>query len=313
MEGLLPLAVCCLALVSSSLALRSASETPPGAAGRVARLVTRRALAVLRALSRTRLVDWVLSTGPGSAAAREMCSAPLARGLGVAPDAAAAALVAGVLLSSALAGLLFLTPLASIVVGATLCALVAARDAAGKRRRRRETLAEMPGIYRTLSVAMASGQTLAQAVEYVGAHERGPAAEVFARMSLRLRCGVSTEDAVALLAGELDVPGSQLLAAALVISHRTGSPLRDLLLRSARLAERQGEFERMLVVRTAQVRLSVRIVCLLPVVMVGTLTLVSPDFQQGLLTPAGMGCVAVAMGLDGVALALIRRIMRGVG
>ena len=69
----------------------------------------------------------------------------------------------------------------------------------------------------------------------------------------------------------------------------------------------------MLVVRTAQVRLSVRIVCLLPVVMVGTLTLVSPDFQQGLLTPAGMGCVAVAMGLDGVALALIRRIMRGVG
>lgn len=313
MEGLLPLAVCCLALVSSSLALRSASETPPGAAGRVARLVTRRALAALRALSRTRLVDWVLSTAPGSAAAREMCSAPLARGLGVAPDAAAAALVAGVLLSSVLAGLLFLTPLASIVVGAALCALVAARDAAGRRRRRRETLAEMPGIYRTLSVAMASGQTLAQAVEYVGAHERGPAAEVFARMSLRLRCGVSTEDAVALLAGELDVPGSQLLAAALVISHRTGSPLRDLLLRSARLAERQGEFERMLVVRTAQVRLSVRIVCLLPVVMVGTLTLVSPDFQQGLLTPAGMGCVAVAMGLDGVALALIRRIMRGVG
>ena len=114
------------------------------------------------------------------------------------------------------------------------------------------------------------------------------------------------------LAEELDVPGARLLATALVISHRTGSPLRDLLLRSARIAERQGEFERMLVVKTAQVRLSVRIVCLLPVAMVGLLTLMSPDFQQGLLTPSGVGCVCAAMMLDALALFLIRRMMAGV-
>ena len=47
-------------------------------------------------------------------------------------------------------------------------------------------------------------------------------------------------------------------------SHRTGSPLRDLLARSAALVERQGEFERELEVKTAQVRLSARIVCSLP-------------------------------------------------
>ena len=197
-------------------------------------------------------------------------------------------------------------------MGGALCALVVARDEARQRGKRREVLAEMPGVYRTLAVAMSSGQTLAQAVDYVGAHERGPAADVFARMSLRLRCGVATEDAVSSLAEELDVPGARLLATALVISHRTGSPLRDLLLRSARIAERQGEFERMLVVKTAQVRLSVRIVCLLPVAMVGLLTLMSPDFQQGLLTPSGVGCVCAAMLLDGLALFLIRRMMAGV-
>ena len=59
-------------------------------------------------------------------------------------------------------------------------------------------------------------------------------------------------------------------------------------------------------------RLSVRIVCLLPVVMVGLLALISPDFQRGLLTPSGVGCVLVALLLDGAALALIRRFMRGV-
>ena len=124
--------------------------------------------------------------------------------------------------------------------------------------------------------------------------------------------GVSTEEAVDLLARELGVPGAGLLATALVVSHRTGSPLRDLLRRSAALAERQGEFERMLGVKTAQVRLSVRVVCLLPVVMICVLALISPDFQEGLLTPAGTGCVALAVLLDGLALLLIRRLMRGV-
>ena len=64
--------------------------------------------------------------------------------------------------------------------------------------------------------------------------------------------------------------------------------------------------------KTAQVRLSVRIVCLLPAIMVGVLTLLSPDFQRGLLTPAGIGCTCAAMALDGLALAIIRRMMRGV-
>ena len=175
-----------------------------------------------------------------------------------------------------------------------------------------EIASEMPSVYRTLSLAMGSGQTLAQAVEYVGAHERGPAAAVFSRMSLRLRCGVGTEEAVSGLSRELGVAGADLLATALVVSHRTGSPLKDLLMRSARLAERQGEFERLLRVKTAQVRLSVRIVCLLPAVMVGVLTLISPDFQQGLLTPSGIACLAMAALLDALALLIIRRLVAGV-
>ena len=278
--------------------------------GRVAFLASRRLSRIMRRLAGTRVVACVLVTGVGARMVREARSWPHLAALG--REEAAAALLAGLALAACVSGVLFLTPLAGLVVGGALCALVVARDEARQRGKRREVLAEMPGVYRTLAVAMSSGQTLAQAVEYVGAHERGPAADVFARMSLRLRCGVATEDAVSSLAEELDVPGARLLATALVISHRTGSPLRDLLLRSARIAERQGEFERMLVVKTAQVRLSVRIVCLLPVAMVGLLTLMSPDFQQGLLTPSGVGCVCAAMMLDALALFLIRRMMAGV-
>ena len=310
MEILLLMAVGACAFAGSLTLLSGGGGDVLHSGGRVAFLASRRLSRIMRRLAGTRVVACVLVTGVGARMVREARSWPHLAALG--REEAAAALLAGLALAACVSGVLFLTPLAGLVVGGALCALVVARDEARQRGKRREVLAEMPGVYRTLAVAMSSGQTLAQAVDYVGAHERGPAADVFARMSLRLRCGVATEDAVSSLAEELDVPGARLLATALVISHRTGSPLRDLLLRSARIAERQGEFERMLVVKTAQVRLSVRIVCLLPVAMVGLLTLMSPDFQQGLLTPSGVGCVCAAMLLDGLALFLIRRMMAGV-
>ena len=271
-----------------------------------------RGLRVLRRLARTPLADALLGLAFWRGLAREAVALLSSRGIALGERDASVGLACVVVASSLLACILFASPVAGISASLLMVGALAARDASRRRRQRREVVASMPGVYRTLSVALASGQTLAQAVSYVGAHERGSVAEAFTRMSLRLRCGTSTEEAVELLAHDLDAPGVELLATALVIAHRTGSPLRDLLMRSAALAERQGEFERMLGVKTAQARLSVRIVCLLPVVMIAILALISPDFQEGLLTPVGMGSVLMAVALDGVALLLIRRMMSGV-
>ena len=149
-------------------------------------------------------------------------------------------------------------------------------------------------------------------MEYLAAHERGPAAHAFANASLRLRCGSSAEEALGGLARDLDAPGVGLLTTALLISQRTGSPLRSLFDRAAALVERQGELERLLSVKTAQVRLSVRVVSALPPIMVGTLSLISPDFQRGVMTPVGLGCILVAAVLDAVAVVSIRALMRGI-
>lgn len=283
----------------------------PLTAGRAVRV----ALAASRWLGRagrSRAVAALLARRDVRALAREVASGASERGLELGEGAAAAALLVAALAASVVVGLLMGSPVAGAAAAAALAGAALLRERSRRSRLRGEVLASMPGVYRTLSVALGSGQTLSQAVSYVGVHERGPAAEAFGRMSLRLRCGMGTEEAVGLLARELDAPGAGLLATALVISHRTGSPLRDLLMRSAALAERQGEFERLLGVKTAQVRLSVKIVCLLPAVMLCLLALISPDFQAGLLTPVGLGCVSAAAALDGLALALIRRMVREV-
>lgn len=225
---------------------------------------------------------------------------------------AAAWLVLIVVTGAVLGGLFSRSIVGAVMVPVGMVVAMKVRVTRQRQVRARQLAMSMPGVLRTMATALESGYTLVQAVEYVGLHERSFAAQSFARASLRLRCGMSVDMALDELSRELPAPGVDLMVTALSISQRTGSPLRDLLQRSARLVEQQGEFERMLSVRTAQVRLSIRIVCCLPPLTVAILALISPDFQQGLCSASGIACLVVAAAMDAIALLIIRRIMEGV-
>ena len=311
MEALCVLAVALLAWVVPFTLLGGTLPRPHGSGG-AARKARRALEPLLLALGRGRLVRLLLRNESWEGASRAVAArVSLADGLTddeggcvllVAGTAVLAALLS--LASRSLAGL----PVAVALVGSSVPAWWASK----RRERRRELSRAMPGVFRTLAMAMGSGETLSQAVSYLGSHERGAAGEAFSRASLRLSCGESVEEVMAALPRELDAPGVALLATSLAISQRTGSPLRGLFEYSARLVERQGEFERLLMVKTAQVRLSVRIVCAMPIAMILTLSLISPDFQRGLTQPVGIASVAIAALMDLAALAIIRRLMRGV-
>ena len=170
----------------------------------------------------------------------------------------------------------------------------------------------MPSIFRTIAVALGSGLTLSQSIEYVSKHTDGVVSENFCIADMQIKCGFPIEEAIEDLAERLDAPGVNLLASALVISHRTGSPLKSLLQKTAELVELQEKNQRLIATKTAQVRLSARIVCLLPVVLLIVLSLISPDFQKGLFTPSGVICTVIALSMDCIALLIIRSIMKGV-
>lgn len=311
MEVLALMAATASAGMAAAMALGELPR-PGGVIVSVGRTLLPRGLAALSRLGSSPLVQATACLPGWGWAARRTRGMAAHAGVRLGDGQARSLLLLGVLLCGTLSALLFWSLVAGAAATLSLALLLAAWEARARSARSKELAQEMPAVFRTLSVAMGSGQTLAQAVEYVGTHERGPAAESFGRLSLRLRCGLGTEEALGLLAGELEAPGVELLATALVVSHRTGSPLRDLLTRSARLVERQGEFQRLLAVKTAQVRLSVRIVCALPLALVLLLALISPDFQRGLLTPAGLVSSLIALAMDAAALLIIRKLMKGV-
>ena len=260
----------------------------------------------------SRVAKALLGWNSAAACARELVARMRGVGLDLSPAEAAVALLLGIMVISLACGLSARSAgIALTVFGALV--LVMHLRATSQERRRREALAqEMPAVFRTLANSLSAGHTLVQSLDYVGVHERGEAGEAFARASLRLRCGMSAEGALHELGAELDAPGVGLMVTALAISQRTGSPLRELFQRSAQLVEQQGELTRTLSVKTAQVRLSVRIVCGLPPIMVLFLAFLSPDYRSGLATSAGIACLVVAALMDGIALLAIRRIMGGV-
>lgn len=309
MEALLLVAAAGSAAAAAS-AMPWLGEAPaPLAAERLVRNALRRALELIRRLGASRAAGVLLGMSGWQELAGEATSRAERAGVTLEPGDAVAAAVAAAVCAGAMASVLFDTWLMLPLALVALFVGVPALSARHAVLRRREANAAMPAVFRTLSVAMGAGTTLVQAAEYAGARAGGAVGEAFARLALRLRCGVATETALSELSDELHTPGAGLLSTALAISHRTGSPLQGLFQRSAALVERQGEFERLLAVKTAQVRLSVRVVCLLPAVMVALLAAISPDFQKGLSTPAGAGTVALAALLDVAAVAIIRRLV----
>lgn len=309
MEELLLVAAAGSAAAAAS-AMPWLGEAPaPLAAERLVRNALRRALELIRRLGASRAAGVLLGMSGWQELAGEATSRAERAGVTLEPGDAVAAAVAAAVCAGAMASVLFDTWLMLPLALVALFVGVPALSARHAVLRRREANAAMPAVFRTLSVAMGAGMTLVQAAEYAGARAGGAVGEAFARLALRLRCGVATETALSELSDELHTPGAGLLSTALAISHRTGSPLQGLFQRSAALVERQGEFERLLAVKTAQVRLSVRVVCLLPAVMVALLAAISPDFQKGLSTPAGAGTVALAALLDVAAVAIIRRLV----
>ena len=284
----------------------------PGAMHKAARERIRlRLMGWASALAYSRAARFLSGIGPltevGAACARRFAAKGFdigaqAGSLLVASAAVPAVLIAGIVAQSWL----------GLAVGAVaVCVVIATWGASLRLARRRELEREMPRVFRSLAGSLAAGRTLPQALAALG-RNRDVTSEVYGRAALAMACGFSATDALTQLARELDVPGGELLVSALLVSHRTGSPLMGLFGRAALIVEKDAELERQLSVKTAQVRLSVRVVCVLPALMVGILTLISPDFRAGLATEAGRASLTLAVLLDLVAIFIVRRLLAGV-
>lgn len=308
MEALVPCTVgvllgCCLACALADDATAAPALDPRASMRGLAIAVGR---AVARAVS---MVDEGLSGRLAAASHRLLACSGVSLPAG--EDEAAIGMLVLVACAGALGGGLLSAAWPGVVLGAALPVAVLAVRAARERRSARAKLERlMPEAFGALAVSIGTGYSLAQAMRYVGCHMEDPVGSEFTRVGYEIEFGAPPASALDAMIERLSTPGIELVAIALKVSKRTGAPPGGLLAEAARTAGERIELGRMLDVKTAQARMSARVVALMPLVMMGFLLAFSNDYREGVATVPGMVSVAAAVALDVFAWRIIGRIMR---
>lgn len=168
----------------------------------------------------------------------------------------------------------------------------------------------MPEAFAALAISLGSGLSLEQAMRYVGSRAQEPIRSEFLRVSALMACGVAAASALDEMLARLHAPGLRLVALALKVSQRTGAPLAQLLVEASELVGQRLELTRQLDVKTAQVRMSARLVASMPLVMIAFLTLTSSDFRAGIAAPVGAGALVLALTMNMLAWKIMRSLMQ---
>lgn len=280
---------------------RFASEQRTGFAARLLRNGIAPATVVAQALCRRK---WIASYLEGLAW--------LARHHGFETDACRAGGVALALaLASGLAGwLVSSSPLFGAMAAACLAigAGIAARQA--REREMEEMRESLPAMLRTMSACFHAGYSLLQAFRHLAHEVRGPLGHMLQRAAGDLETGHTAHEALERMRRDSSLRELSFVAAALEIQHQTGGSLQKVMDSACESIEGELALKRMLRVQTAQARLSMRVITIMPFILMAVFSLVSPGFLVPFFSSVpGVALFCVAMGMQLAGVLIIRRML----
>jgi tight adherence protein B len=178
-----------------------------------------------------------------------------------------------------------------------------------KRARLRRIEEQLPEAMDMLVNAMRAGYSFQAAMEFVGREVPAPLGEEFARFHEEHRLGVDVRTALLNLLGRVPSVDLKMFATAVLIQRETGGNLGEVLTNiSAMLRERfriQGELRTL----TAHVRLSSKILGVLPIALAGLTLAANPEFVAPLyLEPLGRTMIGIAVVAQILGFAVMHRL-----
>ena len=198
-------------------------------------------------------------------------------------------------------------------VAVAVCVAVVAASAVRARRERAEASVrdEVPDALRSMGSCFQAGLSLMQTFGRVADEAHGPLGKPFSRGRHVLETGGTASEALACLRGDRSVPELAFVAIALDVQHQTGGSMAHVLDAARDMIEGELELARSLRVQTAQARLSARVVCAMPFVLVAVFSIVSEGFLSPFFeSAAGLSLLALAIGMQAAGIVAVRRTLR---
>jgi tight adherence protein B len=201
----------------------------------------------------------------------------------------------------------FLYAIAALVVGCFLPIAVVIN----LRKRRFNKFEEfLPQAIELLSRAVRSGHSLSSSIEVIGEELPEPVSGEFRVVYDEQRFGLSMRDAMLNLAERIPLVDVKFFTVAVLLQREAGGNLAEILDKLAVVIRERFKIMRQVKVYTAQGRMSMIILLLLPFALAGMISYFSPSSMRLLITdPLGQKLIGVGLGMLTLGFIVIRKIV----
>jgi Flp pilus assembly protein TadB len=174
----------------------------------------------------------------------------------------------------------------------------------------RKFLDNLPDAIDLIVRAVKAGIPVGEAIAAAGRDTGEPVRSEFARIAEECAIGIDLEDAMVAAARRVNQPDFRFLVVSLALQRETGGRLAETLDNLAGIIRKRREMRLKIRAMTSEGRMSAKIVAAIPVVAVGALWAMSPDYIVPLVeTPSGRVILMAALGTLGLGLVVINRMV----
>ena len=206
-------------------------------------------------------------------------------------------LIAGLLF--AVAGMSTLVTFIAMVVGGSLPILIVWHKA---KRRLAAIDEQLPDLLVTLAASLKAGHSFRQGIQAVVDEGQPPSSKEFKRVLTETRLGRPMDDALADMAARIGSKNVSFVVTAVTIQRQVGGSLAGIFDMVADAVRNRQQFARKIKSLTAMGRASAYVLVGVPFFMLGTISLLSPEYMDPLYhTSTGnklmfLGCVMISIG-----------------
>lgn len=179
------------------------------------------------------------------------------------------------------------------------------------RRRVAAFVAVFPDAIELMVRGLKSGLPISECVAVAGDEMAAPVGPEFRGVAEHVRLGTPLDDALWSVARRLDVPEFRFFVISLAVQRETGGNLAQTLANLAEVLRRRRQMALKVRAMSSEARASALILGGLPFLMFAVIYLLNPDYEMALFTdPRGRMMLSVVLGVLGVGIAIMRRMVR---
>ena len=180
------------------------------------------------------------------------------------------------------------------------------------RNRRFRKFEEMfPHAIDTLARAVRAGHAFTTAIEMISSELPEPVATEFRKLFEEQKFGMPVRDALMNLVDRMPLVDVKFFVTAVMLQRETGGNLAEILDNLSYMIRERFKIMRQVKVYTAQGRLTMILLMMLPPAVVGAMLFLSPEFVRPLFTdPIGHAIIAVGITMQTIGYFVIRKIIQ---